>query len=303
MKNFLFYLLYGFLWLLSLLPLQLLYFISDLLFPILYYVIPYRKKLVLQNLRNSFPDWNEDQINKVAKKFYHYFFDLLIESNAGIFLTKKNISRRFVIKNPEICNALYNKGKSISLVMSHYGNWEWSAITPLFLKHQVFAIYKPLNNKILDKLFKKSRERFGILAVPMEKILRLINDYENIKRPSLIFFLADQRPLINVIQYWLEFMNQETPVVTGPEKISRKLDMAVVYFKVIPVKRGYYEAEYVLLFENARNTLPFEITKKYYEILQNTIRERPEYWLWTHHRWKHKKEIFDRLYGTRTKSM
>ena len=300
MNFILFYLLYGFLWLISLLPLRFLYFLSDILFPVFYNIIPYRKKIVFQNLRNSFSEMNENQVKVIARRFYHYFFDLLIESNAGSFLSKAEMSARYVIRNPELCNELYKKGKSICLLMSHYGNWEWSAITPQFLKHQVLAIYKPLNNHTLDKLFKKSRERFGVEAIPMEKILRVLINYESKKIPSLTFFLADQRPLINIIQYWLVFMNQETPVVTGPEKIARKMDMAVVYFKIIPVKRGYYEAEYVLLFENSKNTGSYEITKRYHEILEETIREKPEYWLWTHHRWKHRKEDFERLFGNRT---
>ena len=302
MKFILFYLCYGLLWLISLLPLRLLFVISDILFfPVFYYLIPYRKKLVLKNLRNSFPEWDEKQILKTAKNFYHYFFDLLIESNAGSFLGKRNMSKRYILKNPELCNELYEKGRSISLVMSHYGNWEWSAISPLVLKHQVLAIYKPLNNHLVDKLFKKSRERFGVIAVPMEKILRVLVNYESRHIPTLTFFLADQRPLINIIQYWLRFMNQETPVVLGAEKISRKMDMAVVYFRVMRVKRGYYEAEYVLLFEDAKNTEPYEITKRYHEALEETIRKKPEYWLWTHNRWKHKKSDFDRLFGNREK--
>jgi Kdo2-lipid IVA lauroyltransferase/acyltransferase len=301
MKFILFNFLYGFLWLISLLPLRLLFGISDLLYPFFYYLFPYRKKLVHHNLRNSFPEWDENQIKKVARRFYHYFFDLLIESNAGIFLSKNNMRKRYVLRNPELCNDLYDKGKSISLVMSHYGNWEWISITQLILKHQVLAIYKPLNNRTFDKLLKKSRERFGLLAVPMEKILRVLIDFESKKIPTLTLFLADQRPLINIIQYWLKFMNQETPVVLGPEKISKKMDMAVVYLKVIPIKRGYYEAEFVLLFEDSKNTAPYEITDRYHKVLEETIREKPEYWLWTHHRWKHKKEDFDRLFGNRKK--
>ena len=299
MKFILFYLSYGLLWLISLLPLRLLFFINDIFFPVLYYLIPYRKGIVLKNLRNSFPEWDEKQIQKTAKLFYHYFFDMLIESNAGSFMGKKNIARRYIIKNPELCNELYERGKSISLVMSHYGNWEWSAFTSLYIKHQVLAIYKPLNNQLVDKLFKKSRERFGVIAVPMEKILRVLVDFESKHIPTLTFFLSDQRPLINIIKYWFRFMNQETPVVIGAEKISKKMDMAVVYFKVMRIKRGYYEAEYVLLFEDAKRTAPYEITKRYHEVLEETIRERPEFWLWTHNRWKHKKSDFDRLFGNR----
>jgi Kdo2-lipid IVA lauroyltransferase/acyltransferase len=281
--------LFGLLRIVGHLPLKFLYFLSDCLFPILYYFIPYRKKLVIGNLRNSFPGWDEQMILKTTRKFYHYFYDLLIESFAGNFMSKEELCKRFVLRNPEVCNDLYDKGKSISLVMSHYGNWEWSSVIPLFLKHKSLAIYKPLNNKYIDGLIKKLRERFGVLTIPMEKIFRSLIDYKNRNIPTITFFLADQRPLRTHIHYWLKFMNQDTPVVLGPEKISGKFDMAVVYFNVIPVKRGYYEAEFLLIFEDVKHSETYEVTTKYYEILEKIIREKPEYWLWTHHRWKHKR--------------
>jgi len=269
---------------------RFLYFLADCLFPLFYYILPYRKKLVITNLRNSFPEWDDQQILKTTKKFYHYFLDLFFESIAGDFMSKEELLRRFVLRNSELCDKIYNTGKSITVVLSHYGNWEWSSTIQLSLKHKVLGIYKPLNNKYLDTLLRKKRQRFGAELVPMEKILRAIVDYKNKKIPTSTFFLADQRPLKSHIQFWLKFLHQDTPVILGPEKIARKFDMAVIYLNVFPVKRGYYEAEFILMYENILNTEPFEMIRKYYQILENTIKERPEYWLWSHNRWKHKKQ-------------
>ena len=196
------------------------------------------------------------------------------------------------MKNPELCNDLYEKGKSITLLMSHYGNWEWSAITPRYLKHKVLPIYKPLHNPHFDRMIKKSRERFGAETIPMDKIMRTLMEYKIKGIPTLTFFIADQRPRWAQIQYWTTFLNQDTPVILGPEKIARKMDHAVLFLKITPVKRGHYEAEYISLFEHTGETMPYEITDSYLAILEKTIREKPEYWLWTHDRWKHEKEKF-----------
>lgn len=289
MRNFYHRILFLLIWLTGHLPLRFLYFISDCLFPSFYYLVAYRKKLTINNIKNSFPDWSEEQVTKTVKKFYHYFIDLLMESISGYFMDKDELQRRFIIKNAELCNKIHDTGKSICVVLSHYGNWELSAAIQFSLKHRVLGIYKPLNNKFYDTVLKERRERYGAELIPMEKILKSIIDYRNKNIPTITFFLADQRPLKAHIQYWLKFLNQDTPVVLGPEKISRKFNMAVFFMNIIPVKRGFYEAEFIPLFENAGKTEPYEITIKYHEIMEEIIRKKPEYWLWTHNRWKHKR--------------
>lgn len=282
---------YFFLWLITRLPFSWLSALSSLFYPIIYYIFPYRKPIVLKNLRKSFPDWDENEIEKTARKFYRQFCQSILESGAFHFMKKKEILKRMKYKNPEVVNDLFNKGKSIVLLMAHYGNWELTLTCPHYVKHEVVAIYKPLNNKYFDGFFRRSRQRFGLIAMPMNKILRYLSEAENQGRKTMTYFLADQRPHWSQIQHWTDFFNQETPVFLGPEKIARKFNMAVVYLKIIPVSKGMYEAEFILLKEESKNSAEFEITNLYLRTLEDNIREAPEYWLWTHNRWKYDKRV------------
>ena len=281
-------------WVTGHLPYKMLYLISDLFFLIIYYIIPYRKKIVFKNLRYSFPDLDEKQIKQISKQFYRHLCDLGFESVTGGFKKIETLKKRMVLKNPEVCDDLFNKGKDICLLMSHYGNWEWTNIFEILLQHRLLAIYKPLNNKYIDRMFVNFRERFGLRAVPMEKILRVLIDHKKQGKPTLTLFLADQRPMRSQIQHWLTFLNQDTPVLLGPEKISVKMNMAVIYLKINKLKRGYYEAEFVLMFEDPCITSQYEITAKYYEVMESVIREKPQYWLWSHNRWKHKRKTAEK---------
>ena len=295
MAYFIFRFLYGFLWLITRLPLQWLQVFSYITFPLIYYIFPYRKKIVLRNIRNSFPEWQEKKVRQTARRFYMYFGQSFLESlYTGVFSEEK-YHQRYKVINPELCNKLYDQGKSITLMMAHYGNWEWSTAMQTSIKHQVLPIYKPLHSKYIDQKVKKDRERFGAVPIPMEKILRTLINFEKQKKPTLTFFLADQRPLMAKIQYWTTFLNQDTPVVMGPEKIAHKFNHAVVFLKINPVKKGYYEADYVTIFKDLKDVKEYEIIEKYHVQLEKMIRDKPEYWLWTHNRWKHKKENYYRL--------
>jgi len=287
--------LYGFLWLLTRLPLTFLQVFAFIIFPFLYYILPYRKRIVFRNIRRSFPEWEEKRVRKTARKFYLYFCQSFIESLYTGVMSAEEYNKRYKFLNPEVCNNLFDQGKSVTLLMAHYGNWEWSQSMQLVLKHQTLPIYKPLHNKYIDQRVKKDRERFGAITIPMEKILRTLFEYEKQKKLSITYFIADQRPLMAKIQYWTKFLNQDTPVVMGPEKIAHKFNHAVVFLKVIPVKRGYYEVELVPMFDDLETVKDYEIIELYHKHLEEMIREKPEYWLWTHNRWKHKKEDYYKL--------
>lgn len=282
-----YYLSYGIIWLITRLPLRTLNFFSDAGYFLAYHVIRYRREIVHKNLRNSFPDWDEKKVNLTARKFYQQFCDSMIDSVALHFVNKKYSLERMVIRNPELPNGIYNKGKSVVCLMAHYGNWELTVSIAERLNHEVLALYKPLTNRRFDELIKSGRERFGAVAVPMEKILRYLVESESGGKKTLTYFLADQRPHWSQIAYWTSFLGQDAPVYQGAEKIARKFNMAVLYLKVIPVKRGFYEAEFILLKEDAKNTTEHEIMDLYIKVLEENIREAPEYWLWTHKRWKY----------------
>jgi KDO2-lipid IV(A) lauroyltransferase len=294
-----FYILYGIIWLLTRLPMKVLYLLTDVVFVVIYYCVPYRKKMVFKNLRNSFPDWDEKKIKKTAKEFYRFFCDFFMESTVFFFMSEKEALKRFTYKNPELLNDLYSRGKSVILVFGHYANWEWSVTLQKFVKHKTLPVYKPLHNKYIDRMTVKSRQRFGSEVVPVDKIVRVLTDFHKNKVLNVSYFAADQRLLMKNIQYWTTLLHQETPVVLGPEKLAKKMDHAVVFFKISRVKRGYYESEFILISDDAANSKDYEITEKFLHLLENQIIEAPAYWLWTHDRWKHKKSDFDRIYGQR----
>ncbi len=292
MKRIFYHFLYGSLWLITRLPLRYLYYLSDIFYPLIYFLFPYRKKLVLENLKKSFPDWDNKKIQRTARRFYRHFCDSFIEGLVTLFISDEELRKRYKFRNPEVCNELFSQGKSIALLMGHYGNWEWASLMPEYLRHKILAIYKPLHNPYIDSLIKRNRERFGVETVAMEKIFRTISEYNTADIPTLTMFLSDQRPRWAQIQHWTVFMHQDTPVILGPEKIAKKIGLAVVFYKIIPVKRGYYEAEFIPLFNDPEVTDTFEITERYHKLLEETIREKPEYWLWTHKRWKHDKKKY-----------
>ena len=289
MDAFTFYITYTLCWLISLLPLRVLYLFSDLLYVIIYYLIGYRKKVVFINLQNSFPEKSREEIKKIAKGFYKHFADVLIEIIKLIHINQKTLSKHIKYLNFEILDKLYNQKKHVIAVTGHYGNWEWGIGIPKYTNYNVIILYQPISNKYFNDLILKLRTQFGIKLVHMNKAIRTILRYQQQKKLTLSFFIADQSPQKNNIQYWTTFLNQETPVYFGIEKIAKKTNQAVVFFKMQKVKRGYYTVEIIKLFDETKNTEQYEITEKHIRALENVINIQPEHWLWSHRRWKHKK--------------
>lgn len=279
-------LLYGFLWLIAWLPLRVLYLFSDFLFISIYYLFPYRKKLVYENLKHAFPEKDPHEIKSIAKKYYKHFADSVLESFYMIHMSLNENSLRYKYKNLALLEELFNKGKSVVLLMPHYGNWEWLAgLDPKSPLH-FLAVYKPLTNSCFDRLFIRIRERFGGETIPMRKILRKIIESEKKNELNITLFLYDQRPVPGEITYWVKFLHQETPVILGAEKIAKRFNQPVVFLKTKRIKRGYYENEFIELYRDPAATDKHEITDKYYSLLEEMINEAPEYWLWSHNRWK-----------------
>lgn len=292
MKAILFNLVFGFTWILTLLPLRLLYPFSDLIYLILYYIIGYRKKVVLNNLRNSFPERSGEWIHKTSKKFYRHFADLFVEMAYSIHMGKEESLRRFHFTNPEIIRPYYEREQSIIILAAHYGNWEWPNIMPKLIDHQVLGVYKPLQNKSINRFWLKIRGRFGSICVPMDATLRTIITYQRKKKPAALYLPADQRPQYDSIHNWSSFLNQDAPVITGPEKLSRKFRLPVVFLNIKKLKRGYYSGTFQVICDDPAGIPKDHITIKYLENLENMIRKRPELWLWSHKRWKyHRYEV------------
>jgi Kdo2-lipid IVA lauroyltransferase/acyltransferase len=288
-----YYLVYGFAWLLTLMPLSLLYIFSDIIFPCMYYFPGYRRKVVRTNLVNSFPEKNIKEINKIEKAFYHHLCDLFIETFKLIHLSNRQLMKRMHMTNPEILEGLRNEGRDVVLVLGHYGNWEWLVALPLYTKLQTVSIYKPLQNRHFDRFMNKIRSRNGMILTPMSNILRELISLRQKNIRSLFAFVTDQTPPKGEIKFWTNFLNQETPVYLGAEKIASKYNMAVLFLNIQNVRRGYYDFTAELLFENSAGIADHLITEAHVKRLEEIIREKPEQWIWSHRRWKHKKEQAD----------
>ena len=283
-----YYILLSFVWLVSSLPFFILYRISDLMFVIGFYVIPYRKKVIYQNLRCSFPEKTDEEIDRLAKKFFRHFCDFLIESLKPFTLSTPELLRRFRLNNPEVMDELTRTGRNYAIVSGHYGNWELNTLLSVHAKRDAIIIYRPLQNIYTDKLIKKIRSRFeGTRLTAMEHVFRASLEYKAVKKPFLVYFIADQRPPGNN-KFWTTFLNQPTSFYTGTEKLSKKLDLAVVFMHIDKVKRGFYTVTMRKLFDSVKDLPENAITLAFVDELEKEIQQRPELWLWSHKRWKHK---------------
>lgn len=276
-----------FLYLLSLLPFWFLYIISDILYVFIYYIIGYRKKVVQQNLQNAFPEKTAKERYDIQRKYFRYLADLIVETIKMISVSPEELSRRVVSTNPEILNDILNSKKSIIAVAGHYCNWEMAALNVTAVTQKKFMIvYKPLSNAIFDEFFIKIRSRFRGIPVAMKMILRKLIELKN--ESTITVLLGDQTPVKHEATYFTTFLNQPTAVFLGPEKMAKLLDSLVVFYDMRRVKRGYYSYTVVPLIENAKDTEPHEITKAHVHYLETVVREEPQYWLWSHRRWKFK---------------
>ncbi|MBC7485437.1 MAG: lysophospholipid acyltransferase family protein [Cytophagaceae bacterium] len=278
------------LYLVSILPFWALYLLSDGLYIIFYYLIGYRKKVVLQNLRNSFPEKNEKEITVLSKKFYRYFCDLILESLKTLTVSREQVKKHVVFSpaSVEIFRKYYETKQSIVLVMGHMGNWELAGagFSQLVTSPQLHILYHPLTNKKFDKLVYHMRTRLGNKLYAMNEALRgMLRDRDKITATA---FIADQTPSPEGA-YWTTFLHQDTPVFKGTEKLATKLNYPVLYVSVYRPERGIYRIDLEVLTDNPKNCSENEISEKHTRRLEKDIRIQPEIWLWTHKRWKHKR--------------
>ena len=291
-ENILYFPLYFYFWLHALLPLKILYILSDILFFPMFYIVRYRRKLVYQNMRDSFPEKSEKEIRRMEKAFYHHFCDYIVETIKLLHISDKETRKRVKFHNTEALQEIVDNGGSCLMLLGHYGNWEFVPSVTLWMRKGsvIFAqIYRPLKNKWFDRFFLKLRGRYHSECIAKQDTLRSILRYKSSGRPSITGFMADQTPSPANIHHWVNFLNHDTPVFTGVEKIAHKVGFSVFYFDVEKIKRGYYSVTIREISKNPKETEEFEITNKYMEMMETTILRAPEYWLWTHNRWKHKR--------------
>jgi Kdo2-lipid IVA lauroyltransferase/acyltransferase len=280
-----------FVWLIYLMPFRLLYCFSDFLYFIFFYIVKYRKKVVFQNLRNSFPEKSEKEIRTIAKKFYKHLCDILLESIKGFKLSKKQILKRHRLINPDFLNSYFERGQSVIVATAHYSNWEWGSLSGgLQTKFRLIGFYKPLSNNYVDELLKRSRAKCGMNLIT---IFETFKTFQKSKDEIFAYILAsDQSPSNYKKAFWVNFLNQETACLHGIEKYAKLFNYPVLYIHIYRIKRGYYEIEIKKIIDNPTEYMEGEITKSYMELLEKIIKENPYEWLWSHRRWKKtRKEI------------
>lgn len=282
-----FLLIYPILWCISILPFPIFYKLSDVVCFFVYHVFGYRKKTVRKNLAITLPHLSDKERLEIEKKFYSHMCDMFLEMIKTMTISDKEINRRFVITNIELLAEYEAKGKSVVLMCAHYGSWEWLINIAKKINFKSIAIYKRVGNKYFDKLVRDIRSRLNAELVETKKTVELMehNAAQGIK--AFYGFASDQSPQLHRARYWDTFMGLEVPVYTGAEMLAKRLDMNMVFVRVTKVKRGFYEATIMPLAENVRTYPDYEITSMFLREVEKQILEKPEYYFWTHKRWKH----------------
>jgi len=282
-----FILIYPILWLVSILPFKALYALSDLLYFFIYRIFKYRKKVVKANLRLVFPDKSTEDIEKICSKFYSHLCDMFLEMIKSLSISKSEVQKRFVVKNQENLQTLDSGKSSCILMYGHYASYEWSMAIQALVNCKGIAIYKKVANTYFDKLVKQIRSKFNTELVDTRNALKRIEDVVKNDDHTMIAFLSDQSPKIKEKNYWLEFMGITIPCFIGAEKTAKQHNLPVGFLKVNKVKRGFYEAEIEIITLNPNQEEDYYITKTFNRLLEQQIHNKPEYYLWTHKRWKH----------------
>jgi len=273
---------------LSVLPLSVLYFISTVGYYVVYYLFPYRKQVVRENLSISYPEKSEAEIIAIEKQFFRYFNDLVVEVIKMNAISRSELKKRVKFTNLHLVEDYFNRGESVLACTGHYGNWELCMLAlGAELSKPEYVIYKPLHNEAFDNWFYKIRTRFGNHFIPMRQTLRSIAATKN--EPTMYCFAGDQTPAGIEARSWIDFMHQDTPVLMGLEKIAVQTNRPIFYFNAKVVRRGYYEVDCMPMCLEPKATEPMEITKMQFALLESILREEPAYWLWSHKRWKHKR--------------
>ncbi len=279
-----YYLIYGFLYLLSLLPLGILYFLSDALYGLIYYVIGYRKEVTMKNLKIAFPEKTEKERIKIAKKFYKNLCDTIVETIKLLSINEQFLKKHFT-GNYEIAHEYFSTGRSVQLYLGHNFNWEMANLAvPLFVEFKCLVVYMPLDNKIFDRLILHIRTRFKthlLSATNMSVELR-----PHLNTQYLICLVADQKPSGPQHAYWINFFGKPTPFLKGPEKAARYSDLPVFFGYIKKHRRGYYEGFAELAARNPKELAPGELTIQYAQFLERRMKDQPEMWLWSHNKWK-----------------
>lgn len=288
--------LYGIFRVVGALPLRALYLLADAIAFVMERCVGYRSRVVTDNLVSSFPEKDAAEIKKIKRGFYKFLADYFMETLKMASMSHSEMKKRMRFEGIEEVARALSDGRSVTLYLGHYGNWEWVSSLPLYFPKEVKAaeIYHPLENVASDEAFLRLRQRFGAIAIAMSDTMRILTGWYRKGDVSVTGYIADQVPGYNSIHLWVDFLNHDTPVFSGPERISRLLKAEAYYIDISRPRRGEYVGKFVKLSDDASREEKFSLTRRYFEMLEATIRRAPELWLWSHRRWKRTREGFER---------
>lgn len=290
MQRILFYIVYAFLWVISILPFPIFYFVSDCFYILIYKIIGYRKKTVRANIKLTLPHLSDKEVVEVEKKFYHHMCDMFLEMIKTMTISEEDIKKRFTFTNIDLFHEYEKKNKSIILFYAHYASWEWSPTLGFYTSFKGYGIYKKIQNPYFDKLVRDIRSRFGAELIDTKSTVKKVKENQQNQILGVYGFISDQTPSRQKAKYWDEFMGQIVPIHTGGENLARELDMNVLYMKVVKTKRGHYEATFIPITDDIKSLPENEASKRFIREVEKQIHEAPEYYFWTHKRWKFRKE-------------
>ena len=291
MQFILFAITYPIIWILSRLPMRILYMKSDFFYFLIYYVFRYRKQVVLDNLKLAFPEKPEVELLQIRKKFFKHLMDLLVESVKAFSISEKEILKRYTYSNPELVNKYAAEGRSIALMGAHQSNWEWSISLPKVLNIDMYGAYTKLNNTYYEKVVRDSREKFGVIGYKTSEMVRGMQKRFSAKQQGAYILLSDQSPQLHKTYYWRAFFDIKVPIHTGAEMLSKRFDLVVINYVTRRIKRGYYKTEFQLITDTPKEFKDYQITDLYTELTEKNIREQPEFYLWSHKRFKHRDKV------------
>lgn len=284
-----FYIFYPFIWLFSRLPMWILYIFSDFLFFIIYFIVRYRKKVVYDNLKLAFPEKEEKEINRIRKAFFKHLVDLMVESIKSFSISEKEILKRYQYENPELVNSFAKAGRNIALVGGHQANWEWSISLPSVLDIKCFGAYTKISNPYFSKFITDSREKFGVKGYKASKLIEAMQKKVTNNEQGLYILLSDQSPELRKTFYWRNFFTTKVPFHTGAEMLAKKHNLVVINYVAKKIKRGYYKTTFELITDEPQKFENYQVTDLFYNTLEKNILDQPQYYLWTHKRFKHSK--------------
>lgn len=281
---------YPFLWLISRMPFRMLYAFSDMVFILIYYIIRYRRKTVQNNLKIALPHLSETEHKRIEKEFYKHMCDMFLEMIKTLSITAEEMDKRFQFTNIEVVHEFEKKQKSIILMYSHYASWEWSIALGRHISFKGYGIYKKIQNPYFDKLVRDIRSKFDATLINTKSTIKEVTQNQEKGILGLYGFISDQTPRPQKTHYWEEFMGKVVPIHTGGEMLAKKLNMSTVFMKVEKVKRGHYQATFIPITDNPREIPDYQVTYRFIKEVEKQILEKPEYYFWTHKRWKHSKK-------------